>query len=226
MSDPLSALTRYERDPEVRYGFYLRPSYAMSRAQALLHEVLRRQFGLITAGAFMPHATIKGFFRTDATIAEMKAALDGVMADRPTFTVVNNGPLAYGRRSVVLNIQQDEFGETNHALQALHEDAFAALSPFVHPDCTFTPVEWSGSRFFAHLTLIQGMPREDFFDEIFAYLQDAEPIGPRRFDAEYCHLYAFRSEDWEGDWGATLTWEMLHSWKLAGVGPRREPTVD
>ncbi len=211
------SLTNYERDPSVRFGFYLRPSYAMCRAQGAMHELLKRQFGLITAGAFMPHATIKGFFRSDATVAAMKAAIDPVMSGRPSFTVVNNGPLAYGRGSIVLNVQQDEFGETNHALQALHEAAFAALVPLVDPECAFTTSEWKGSSFFAHLTLMQNLPREDFFEEIFTFVQDAEPIGPRRFTAEYFHLYAFRSEDWGGDWGATLIWEMLHSWKLGAA---------
>ncbi|MGI8485357.1 MAG: 2'-5' RNA ligase family protein [Thermomicrobiales bacterium] len=217
MSDHLTAMTQYERDPGVRFGFYLRPSYAMSRAQAEMHDLFKRQFGLITAGAFMPHATVKGFFRSDATIAELKTALDQVMAERPAFIVVNNGPIAFGRSSIVLNIHQDEFGETNHRLQSLHEDAFAALLPFVHPECNFTPVEGSGTLFFAHLTLMQSIPRPDFFDEVFAFVQDAEPIGPRRFTAEYLHLYAFRSDDWEGNWGATLTWEMLHSWKLGAT---------
>ncbi|MGC4193270.1 MAG: 2'-5' RNA ligase family protein [Thermomicrobiales bacterium] len=206
----------YERDSGVRFGFYLRPSYAMSRAQAEMHALLLRQFGQVTAGAFMPHATLKGFFRSDAAVMEMIAALDAAVCGQQPFTVVNNGPIAYGRSSVVLNVQQDEFGETNPAMQALHEAAFGALKPFVHPDCNFTPVEWAGSSFFAHLTLLQGLTRPEFFDEVFAFIQDAEPIGPRRFLAEYVHLYAFRSDDWFGDWGQTLRWEILQSWKLGG----------
>ena len=206
----------FEGDPGVRFGFYLRPSYAMCRAQAEMHALLLRQFGQVTAGAFMPHATLKGFFRSDAAVCDMIAALDTALSGIRPFTVVNNGPIAYGRSSVVMNIQQDEFGETNPAIQALHEAAFAALAPFIHPECHFTPVEWAGSSFFAHLTLLQSLPRPEFFDEIFAFIRDAEPIGPRRFTAEYVHLYAFRSEDWQGDWGKTLRWEMLHSWKLGG----------
>ncbi|MGC4105505.1 MAG: 2'-5' RNA ligase family protein [Thermomicrobiales bacterium] len=208
----------YEGDPGVRFGFYLRPSYAMCRDQAEMHALLLRQFGqlAVTAGAFMPHATLKGFFRSDAAVSDMIAALNVALAGLQPFTVVNNGPLAYGRSSVVMNIQQDEFGETNPAIQRLHEVSSAALEPFVHPDCTFTPVEGKGASFFAHLTLVQSMPRPEFFDEIFAFIQDAEPIGPRRFLAEYVHLYAFRSDDWDGTWGKTLTWEMLHSWKLGG----------
>lgn len=215
MDNPFSA---YESDPGVRFGFYLRPSAAMCQAHADIHALLSRQYGnlAVTAGAFMPHATIKGFFRSDALVSDMIAALDLAMAGQQPFTVVNNGPIAYGRSSIVMNVQQDEFGETNPAMQALHEAAFAALNPFVHPDCNFTPVEWGGASFFAHLTLLQGMPRPEFFDEILAFIQDLEPIGPRRFLAEYVHLYAFRSDDWDGNWGATLRWELLHSWKLGG----------
>ncbi|MGB3330095.1 MAG: 2'-5' RNA ligase family protein [Thermomicrobiales bacterium] len=216
MTESGNTFAALEGDSRVRFGFYLRPSYAMCRDQAAMHALLLRQFGQVTAGAFMPHATLKGFFRSDAPVCEMIAALDRALADQRPFTVVNNGPIAYGRSSVVINIQQDEFGETNPAMQALHEVSFAALEPFVHPECTFTPVEWKGASFFAHLTLMQSLPRTEFFDEIFAFIQDAEPIGPRRFPAEYVHLYAFRSDDWAGDWGATLTWEMLHSWKLGG----------
>jgi len=216
MTDAIAALTRYEQDPGVRFGFYLRPSFAMSRAQAELHALMKRQFGLITAGAFMPHATIKGFFRSDAAIADMKAALDPVLANRPSFTVVNNGPVAW-KTSVVLDIMHDEQGAKNPELQKLHEDAIAVLLPLVHPECPNTPNERMGDDFYAHLTLVQGAPREDLFPEIHEFLQDAEPIGPRRFTAEYVHLYAFRSDEWDGDWGQTLTWELLHSWKLGAV---------
>ena len=205
-----------EGDPGVRFGFYLRPSYAMCRDQAEMHALLLRQFGQVTAGAFMPHATLKGFFRSDAAVSDMIAALDVALVGQAPFTVVNNGPIATGGASVLLNIQQDEFGATNPAIQRLHEVSFAALEPFVHPECNFTPVEGKGAFFFAHLTLMQSLPRREFFDEIFAFIQDAEPIGPRRFLAEYVHLYAFRSDDWYGNWGKTLTWEMLSSWKLGG----------
>lgn len=215
MNNPFSA---YEGDSSVRFGFYLRPSAPMCQAHAAIHALLSRQYGnlAVTAGAFMPHATIKGFFRSDAPVQEMIAALDEAMAGQKPFTVVNNGPIAYGRSSIVLNVQQDEFGETNPAMQRLHEAAFSALEPFVHPDCNFTPVEWVGGSFFAHLTLLQSLPRPEFHEEILSFIQDLEPIGPRRFPAEYVHLYAFRSDDWYGDWGATLRWELLHSWKLGG----------
>lgn len=204
----------WERDPNVRFGFYLRPSYAMARAQAEMHDLLRRQFGAVTAGAFMPHATIKGFFRSDATVAAMKSAIEPVMSGRPTFAVTNRGPIPFGTRSIVLDIQHDETGATNAPLQDLHEAAFVALRPLIHADCDFSPGEGVNERFFAHLTLLQRLRRAEVFDEVAAFIGAAGPIGPAVFDAEYCHLHAFRSDDWSGDWGATLTWELLASWKL------------
>ncbi|MGI8976821.1 MAG: hypothetical protein ACR2GS_08885 [Thermomicrobiales bacterium] len=52
-------LARVERQTDVRFGFYLRPSLAMSRAQVEIHNLVARQYGSMTAGKFMPHATIK-----------------------------------------------------------------------------------------------------------------------------------------------------------------------
>jgi hypothetical protein len=49
-------------------------------------------------------------------------------------------------------------------------------------------------------------------------VREAEPIGPPQFLAEVVHLYAFQSADWTGRYWETLTWELLHSWRLAPVG--------
>lgn len=199
----------------IRYGCYLRPSWAMSRAQAEVHDVLARQYHLQAAGKFMPHATLKGFFRSDAPVDDMIAALDRHLDGIAPFTVINNGPIRFGNESVVLNINQDEDGERNPGTQALHEAVWDALEPFVHPACDFTPKEWARERFFCHLTLAMADVPHALFEEIFAFIREAEPIGPRRFTAEAVHLFAFRSEDWAGAWWETLEWDLLHSWRLS-----------
>ena len=71
--------TSIEANPEIRFGWYLRPSREMSEAQIRIHRLLEHQFGLIGGGVFMPHATIKGFFRSDATVAEIIAAFDAAV---------------------------------------------------------------------------------------------------------------------------------------------------
>lgn len=204
----------FERNPAIRYGLYLRPSYDMCRAQAEIHDLLNRQFGFVTAGVFMPHATIKGFLRSDASIAELVGAVDLALASRPPFPMINNGPVPFGRSGVALNVQHDERGHQNIELQATHETVFNGLFPFVHPACEFTPREDALDRFFAHLTLAMADIPDFLFDEVWAFLRDAESIGPHRFTAEYFHLYAFRSDNWADDWWSSIEWSLLHAWKL------------
>ena len=199
---------------DIRFGCYLRPSFAVCRAQADLHALLARQYNLHAAGRFMPHATLKGFYRAAAPVPTMVAALDHVLTEFAPFTVVNNGPIPFGRGSVVIDVHNDEHGGPNEALHALHEAVFTALAPLVDPACEFTPGEPARASFFAHLTLVMADMPEWLFDEVFAFIQEAEPIGPRHFPAEFVQLFAFESVDWSGRWWETLTWELLHSWKL------------
>jgi len=206
-----------EQNPEIRFGWYLRPSYAMCRAQAEMHDLLRRQFGLIDGGTFMLHATIKGFFRSDAPLAEIVGAFDRAVIGHTAFPVVNRGPIPFGPRSVVLNIHHLEDGSRNEALQAIHEAAWREIGPLIHPECEFSPVDGNGASFHAHLTLAMADVPSFAYDEIFAFIQDACPIGPERFTAEYFHLFAFHSEDWDGSWWSSLTWTFLHSWRLAAA---------
>ncbi len=203
-----------EGNPRVRYGFYLRPSFAMSRAQAEIHDVLRRQFGIEVGGKFMPHATIMSFFRSDASIATIRAAIEPIIASHQPFVVTNSGPKPHGRSGVSLDVHHDEDGRPNQALQALHEASYAAIVPLVHGQCEFSFNGWSGDNFRAHLTLAMADIPDYLFDEVLEFIESAMPIGPRQFIAEYFHLYAFQSDDWGGAWWETLTWQDLQSWCL------------
>ena len=198
-----------------RYGFYLRPSYAMCRAQAEMHDLLRRQYGLTVAGRFMPHATIKGFFRAEARVPELVARLDGALAGRRRFPVFNRGVVPYAREAIVPDINATPVGGRNAPLQALHEAAVAVLLPLVHPACEFTPREWLGARFHADLTLAMADVPARFFDEVLRFVREAEPIGPPSFVADTVHLVRFDSDDWSDRCWETLRWEILHAWHLA-----------
>lgn len=116
----------------MRFGVYLRPSYEMGRAQAEIHGLLRRQFGLIAAGAFMPHARIRGFLRTDATIGDIVRAVEGALAGRPPFTIVNNGPVLFDRGGVSLDVQHLDLRLAMVEMLALHEAVFTTLVPLIH----------------------------------------------------------------------------------------------
>lgn len=212
------AFDQIEQNPAIRFGWYLRPSYAMCRAQAEMHDLLRRQFGLVAGGAFMPHATIKGFFRSDAALAEITAAFDRAVVGHEPFTVHNKGPVSYGPRSIVLNVHEDADGPKNAALQAIHEAAWREIAPLVHPACEFTPVEGALERFHAHLTLAMADLPPALHEEVYDFISAAIPIGPQAFTAEYFHLFAFHSEAWSGRWWETLTWRLLARWRLGGEG--------
>ncbi len=203
-----------EANPRVRYGFYLRPTYEMSRAQAEIHDLLRRQFGLEVGGKFMPHATVMSFFRSDASIEEIKSALDDSLAGRSMFAVTNSGPMPHKRSGVSLDIHHDDDGTPNVALQAVHNAVYKAIVPLVHPACEFAFNGWAGEHFRAHLTLAMADIPDFLFDEVLGFIRSAEPIGPRRFLAEYFTLYAFQSDDWGGAWWETMAWQVLGSWRL------------
>jgi 2'-5' RNA ligase len=212
-----------EGQPDVRFGVYLRPPLAMSRAQAEIHDLVARQYGSMCAGTFMPHATIKGFFRSDASVDEMVTALDPVMIRHEPFDVVNRGIIPFGRSGgPVLDIQHREDGAENAALQRFHEAIFTALGPLIREDCDFTPVEGAMERFHAHLTLAMGDIPKGLTGELIDFLRDAEPIGPARFTADRFHLVAMRSRQWSGPWWESLQWTLLHSWRLGGEGTRVE----
>lgn len=199
----------------VRYGLYLRPSPAMCRDQAAIHALLERQYGLRAAGRFMPHATIKGFFRSNATPEHIVDLCSAALAGQRPFTVYNNGVVAFGESGIALRIQHLRSGETNAALQSLHEAVFAALLPLVHPACSFTPRELAGPRFDAHLTLAMADIPGRLFAEVLAFLRELEPIGPASFYADTLQLFAFTSDAWDGPWWETLRWEHLASWRLS-----------
>lgn len=199
-------------DPRIRFGLYLRLSPRMAREVAAMHEVMLRQFWQTRAGMYMPHATI-GFFRSTVPWEEIATAVTPILSGRTSFTVQNYGPMHHGN-SVVLDIHHGDDGRPNLALQALHDDAHAALAP-CFPEDEADRFRWSGKNFHAHVTLAQTVRPAWLREEILAFARDAEPIGPRRFLAEYVHLYVVRSEDWDSaDWSDSLTWDLLTSWRL------------
>lgn len=207
-------LSTLKANPSIRYGWYLRPSREMSEAQIRIHRLLEHQFGLIGGGVFMPHATIKGFFRSDASVEEIIAAFDAAAVGHHAYTVYNGGPTFGGRTGIGIDVHYNADGTVNMPQQKLHESAWQHIMPLVRSDCDFCPKEGSMENFHAHLTLSMADITEEMFDEVYEYVTAAGPIGPETFPAEYFHLYAFQSDDWAGHWWESLEWTLLKSWKL------------
>ena len=187
----------------------------MCRAQAEVHDLLHRQYGLLCAGQFMPHMTIKGFFQTEAPHSEMAAKLDAAMQGHQPFPVINNGVVVLGSSIIALDVQHLGNGERNAQLDTLHQSILKEFLPLVSVDCDFTPKEALGDQFAAHLTLAMADIPEVLFDEVADFIRSAEPIGPRRYEVDVCTLYSFESDDWTGRWWETLRWRLLYSRQLS-----------
>ena len=52
----------------------------MCLARPETHDPLKRENRFVTAGVFMPNATVTGSFRSDATIPELIGAVDRALA--------------------------------------------------------------------------------------------------------------------------------------------------
>ena len=69
-----------EGDPTIRHCCDIRPLSTMCRARPEPHDPLKRENGFVTAGVFMPNATVTGSLRSDATIPELIGAVDRALA--------------------------------------------------------------------------------------------------------------------------------------------------
>lgn len=180
---------------DLRYGYYLRPSAEMAGAQVRVHQLLKHQYGLNIGGQFMPHCTIKGFFKSDAPETEIRDRATEIVADLKPFPVYNQGVVGFDTVAITLSIMRMPDLSPNEPLQELHRRALDALLPLVASDCEHTPREMLGERWQAHLTLAMRDIPVEYFEEILDFCRELEPIGPQSFMAERLHLYAFESDN-------------------------------
>ena len=200
-----------------RYGFYLRPDLKTSIAISQMHRVLRAQYGLIAGGLFMPHATIKGFYKSEARPQEMVERLNKTLAGFKPFRVYNGGSILMGPRGVVTSWRDLPDGRRNTALDEIQDCAFEALLPIIPADCAFTKGDPRGPNgnppFHAHITLAMADVEPSMRDEVLAFVNQGGKVGSESFMADTYHLFRFKA-DWAGAWWHTLSWELLHSWRL------------
>ena len=198
-----------------RYGVFLRPDPLTCWVQAQLNTVLVQQFGLVSAAAFPPHATLVGNLRTDVGVDALVARLDAALSGRRSFTVHNAGVVRLGD-ALVYDVHHDGAGRPNPDLVALGDAVRLAVLPVSLPidDHLVTPVE--EAELHGHLSLASHdlVTRPDLTDEVEAFLRALPLEPPARFRAEVCSLYAFEA-DWETAWWHALTWRHLRSWHLA-----------
>jgi hypothetical protein len=187
-----------------RYGVFLRPDPPTCAAVTRITGQLRAQFGLVSAGAFPPHATLAG----SLPLAGPPEALARALAPVAPFTVRNHG-LAWLNGGLVYDVH----GEQVAALAAAVD---AAVRPLLVPAAGLPADLFEPGRWHAHLSLGSHdlAARPDLHDEVEEYVRGLAVEVPAEFPAEVVAVYRLEHETWSGSWWRAMEWEHVRSLRL------------
>jgi hypothetical protein len=187
-----------------RYGVFLRPDPLTCAAVTRITGQLRAQFGLVSAGAFPPHATLAGSLPLAGPPEELTDALASVAA----FPVRNHG-LAWLNGGLVYDV---------HGLEMEHLAATvdAAVRPLLDSAPGLPADLYEPGRWHAHLSLGSHdlAARPDLHDEVEAYVRGLAVEVPAEFPAEVVAVYRLEHETWTGTWWRAMEWEHVRSLRL------------
>jgi hypothetical protein len=208
---------RAQGDP-YRYGVYLRPDPATCAAVTAVTAQLRAQYGIVSAGAFPPHATLVGSRHIPAPVEEIVSAVTGALAGARSFTVHNAGVRRQGV-GLVYDVHHLADGTTpNPAFAELAAAVDKAVVPLETPAPNPARHPYDPDTFRGHLSLVSHdmYVRPDLIDEVEEYTRGLPVVFPESFAGDTVALYRTRSDDWSGRWWTTLTWEHVRTWRLPG----------
>ncbi|MER7792836.1 hypothetical protein [Streptomyces sp. NPDC097640] len=180
-------------------------------------HALNKQFGLVSAGAFPPHATLIGNLATQASEDRLISALDPVFENVHPFPVHNSGIDRKELGTYEYNINLDEtVTKPNEPLARVAAAVAKAVAPLSAPvdDYLVTPV--AEYEFSAHLGLASHdlVVDNHLSEEVGDFLTEFALQPPDSFIARWYSLFEFRSE-WSSHWWHHMTWRHVHSWKAA-----------
>jgi len=200
-----------------RYGVYLRPDPRTCLAVTTVTGALRAQYGLVSAGAFPPHATLVGSEHLGRDEDAIVEALSDALAPITSFEVHNRGvePLGIGW---VYDVHHRDDGSVNEEFTELAAAVAQAVTPLRRPAPRRESVEFRRETYHAHLSLASHdlIARADLRDEVKAFIDGLAWPVPDRFVGETVTLYRTRSDDWTGRWWQSLHCEHLRTWTLPG----------
>jgi hypothetical protein len=201
-------------DPH-RYGVYLRPDPATCWAVTQVTAAVRAQYGLVSAGAFPPHATLVGSQHVPGRVEDLVAALDAALRDRPAFPVTNAGPTPMGN-GAVYDVDHHADGTRNSAFQQLAAAVDRAVAPLTGASTSPEPNPYDPDTWAAHLSLASHdlLTRPDLVEEVREFIAGLPISYPTGFLGDTVALYRTTSADWTGRWWQTLTWQHLRTWRL------------
>ncbi|MFK3672038.1 2'-5' RNA ligase family protein [Leifsonia aquatica] len=197
------------------YGVFLRPDTITAMAVSTVTFHVRRQFGLVSAGAFPPHATLAGSVPIGHEPARVVAALDPVIATTSAFVVHNRGIVTL-RSAIVYDIDQNVDGTRNGPLHRLADDVNSALQPLTSPLEAKLVTDYDPARFHAHLSLASHelALHPEIAPDVNEFIREV-PVAPSAaFVGSRVALYRFWSDGWDGNWWESLRWTQEHSWRL------------
>lgn len=198
------------------YGVFLLPDAATSAAISSITFSVERQFGLVSAGRFPPHATLAGSVPISAGPAAVVATLDPVLSRWPAFPVHNHGIVRHGR-AVTYDVDRLEDGTTNLPLHRIAAEVNAALAPLSHSIDATLVSGFDPQRFRGHLSLASHelTTHPELTDDVEQFVREVPAPAPSaQFTARRVALYSFSSDGWDGDWWRSLEWEHVRTWAL------------
>jgi hypothetical protein len=192
-----------------RFGVFLRPDPLTCAAVTRITGQLRAQFGLVSAGAFPPHATLAGSLPLAGPPEDLLRALDEALAAVAALTVRNHG-LAWLNGGLVYDVHGEAMAELAAAVDAAVRPLLAPAPGL--PADTYEPERWR-----AHLSLGSHdlAARPDLHHEVEAYVRGLAVEVPAEFPAEVVAVYRLEHETWSGPWWRAMEWEHVRSLRLA-----------
>lgn len=199
---------------DTRYGIFLRPDPVTCWTVTQVTTALRQQFGLISAGAFPPHATLIGNLATEATVDRLVASLDPVFGGIAPFPVFNSGVRRQGD-GYEYDVNLDATGTVpNVALGRIADAVMAAVRPLSVVVDDFATVAVEDYTFAGHLGLASHDLKVEnhLADEVGEFIAGLPLGAPASFVAHWYSLIEFRADDWSEQWWRSLSWRHLRSW--------------
>lgn len=204
---------------EPRYGVFLRPDPTTCWALTQITFALERQFGLVSAGAFPPHATLIGNLAISCEVDELRRALDPVFSGARAIEVHNLGiqrtVAGMFAGTVRCDLHHLPGGAVNDELAALGSAVKAAVLPLSRPvdDYFVTPV--ADYELSTHLSIVSHETALDprLADEALEFVHRLGIEFPPSFRAEWYTLVELRA-DWASRWWEDQSWRHLWSWNV------------
>lgn len=198
-----------------RYGVFLRPDPATCLVQSQINQVMVQQFGIVSAAAFPPHATLVGSMRTEAESDVLIGVLDLALAPIEKFTVYNSGIMS-SHGGWAYNINDYPEGEPNKELVGLATVVMTAMKPLALPVDDLHTNMFSPGSFRAHLSLASHdlLVEPRLAGEVGRFLRGLPLAPPAEFVADTVTLFEFTSDGWQEEWWHNLKWRHLRSWLL------------